>query len=174
MVIRLINSQDAQAYRALCLALDGESDFRLYAPGERATQLSGFEDEILRYSNMPQSAIIVAQSEETGELVGYLQAIGRPQLRIRHVVSINIGILRSYTGQGLGGQLFAYLEAWAHKNGVLRLDLTVMANNPNAQKLYQRLGFQTEGIKKRSMRFDDTFIDEIYMSKWLGERLNAN
>lgn len=169
MRIRLITEEDAEAYRELYLRLDEETPYRLYEPGERPRELQGFCEEIGRFTGGGQGAIVVAEEEETGRLVGYLQAIGRPQRRIRHVVSINIAILQSHTGRGIGGQLFAFLEDWARQHGVLRLDLTVMENNPNAHKLYQRLGFAEEGVKRRSMRFGDTFVDEIYMSRWLGD-----
>lgn len=168
MCIRLIRPGDAEAYRTLNLQLDAETPYRLYEEGERRGDIEEFAGEIERFCAQPQSAIIVAEDERDGRLVGYLQAIGRPQRRIRHVVSINVGILQSHTGRGLGAQLFAYLEQWAHQNGVLRLDLSVMQNNPNAQKLYRRLGFAEEGIKRRSMRLGNEFVDEIYMSKWLG------
>lgn len=167
MIIRSIRPEDAPAYRDLYLQLDKETDFRLYEAGERPPALEGFTEEIERFLSIPQSNIIVAEDEETGRLAGYLQAIGRTQKHIRHVVSINIALLQCYTGQGLGGKLFAYLEDWARTQGIRRLDLTVMENNPNAKKLYEKLGFQHEGVKKRSFLLNDTFIDEYYMAKWL-------
>ena len=58
---------------------------------------------------------------------------------------------------------------WAKEKSIYRLDLSVMTNNPNAIKLYCRLGFKEEGVKEKSMRFGNGFIDEIYMSKWIKE-----
>jgi RimJ/RimL family protein N-acetyltransferase len=96
-----------------------------------------------------------------------LQAIGRTHRRIRHVVSINIAILQACTGQGLGGKLFGAMEEWARQCGIVRLDLSVMVNNIPAQKLYQKLGFVREGIKRGSMFVDGEYTDEYYMCKWL-------
>lgn len=168
MDIRLLRQDEAAAYRDLYLQLDRETPFRLHEVGERPGDLAGFQEEVDRFCQSPQSAIIVAADEQTGQLAGYLQAIGRPQRRIKHVVSINVAILQAYTGQGLGGRLFAFLEDWARQNGVKRLDLTVMQNNLPAQKLYRRLGFVEEGVKHGSICLNGAYIDEIYMSKWLG------
>lgn len=167
MRIRSITELDAEAYRRLYRQLDAETPFRLYEEGERTGDMADYEAEIKRFITTLQSNIFVAEEEETGVLVGYLQAIGRTPRRVRHVVSINIAILQSHTGQGLGAKLFAALEEWAAGHGIHRLDLTVMQNNQPAQKLYTRLGFATEGIKKASMKLDSEYIDEIYMYKWL-------
>lgn len=168
MDIRLLRPEEAEAYSELCLQLDRETPFRLYEVGERDGETAAYVADTRRFVQSPHSAIIVAADEETGALAGYLQAIGRPQRRIKHVVSINVAILQAYTGQGLGGRLFAFLEDWARQKGVKRLDLTVMQNNLPAQKLYRRLGFVEEGVKRGSICLNGAYIDEIYMSKWLG------
>lgn len=167
--VRLMTPEDLAAYRDLYLQLDVETPYRLYEPGERPNTLAEFAPEVERFTNGQNGAVLLAQDEESGQLVGYLQAIRRPQRRIRHVVSINVALLQAYTGQGLGARMFSFLEDWARQQGVQRLDLSVMENNKNAYKLYCRLGFKDEGIKRRSMRFGDTYVDEITMAKWLKE-----
>ncbi len=165
--IRGIQREDAEKYRALCNTLDRESIFRLYEPDERPSGIESYIEEIDRFLDSPNSEIFVI--EKDGEFIGYLQAIGRTQNRVRHVVSINIAILREYTGKGLGARLFAALEDWARERGIRRLDLSVMENNPNAIKLYEKRGFRREGTKRRSMRVDGSYVSEISMAKWLDD-----
>ena len=166
MSVRVITEADIPAYHELSIKLDEETPFRLYEAGERTGGLEFFQNETLSFLENPYSNIFII--EEDGLLVGYLQAIGRRPRRIRHVVSINVAILLAYTGKGLGGKLFEACEAWARQTGIKRLDLSVMENNIPAQKLYEKLGFAREGIKRSSMLVDGEYIDEIYMSKWLG------
>ena len=166
MQIRPLEPADFPAYHALCTQLDEETIFRLYEPDERPNSLETHQKETERFLASSQNIILVAE-KQPGVLVGYLQAIGREPKRIRHVISVNIGILQAYTGKGIGGRLFSALEEWAKGRGVRRIDLTVMENNAPAQKLYHRLGFEVEGIKRRSMRIENEYVDEIYMSKWL-------
>ena len=167
MTIRTITEADIPAYYNLALELDEETPFRLYEAGERPHDPQLFASETMDFLKNPTSNIFLA--DEDGRLVGYLQAIGRRQRRVRHVVSINVAILLKYTGKGLGGKLFNGLEEWARKIGVRRLDLSVMINNIPAQKLYEKLGFSIEGVKLGSMFVDGEFIDEYYMSKLLDD-----
>ena len=165
MRIRAITEADIPAYCELSRKLDGETVFRLYEAGERPVDPALFIRETADFLKNPRSNIFLAEDDE--KLVGYLQAIGRTARRIRHVVSINVAILKAYTGQGIGGLLFGALEEWARQAGVKRLDLSVMVNNVPAQKLYERLGFVREGVKRGSMFVDGEYIDEYYMCKWL-------
>jgi RimJ/RimL family protein N-acetyltransferase len=167
MCTRAIKEADIPAYYELSLKLDEETPFRLYEAGERSYDPALFFRETTDFLKNPRSNIFVAEKNQ--KFVGYLQAIGRTPRRIRHVVSINIAILQAYTGQGLGGELFGVLEEWARQNDIVRLDLSVMVNNIPAQKLYQKLGFVREGIKRGSMFVDGEYIDEYYMCKWLGD-----
>jgi RimJ/RimL family protein N-acetyltransferase len=165
LCVRAITEADICEYYELSLKLDEETPFRLYEPGERPRDPDLFFRETAEFLKNPHSNIFVA--EKDARLVGCLQATGRTVRRIRHVVSINIAILQVYTGHGLGGKLFGATEEWARQNGIKRLDLSVMLNNIPAQKLYQKLGFVREGIKRGSMFIDGEFIDEYYMCKWL-------
>jgi len=163
--VRAIKEADIPAYYDLSLKLDEETPFRLYEAGERPYDPDLFFKETSDFLKNPRSNIFVAEKDEG--LVGYLQATGRTPRRVRHVVSINIAILQAYTDQGLGGKLFGAVEEWARQCGTKRLDLSVMVNNIPAQKLYQKLGFVREGIKRGSMFVDGEYIDEHYMCKWL-------
>jgi putative acetyltransferase len=41
----------------------------------------------------------------------------------------------------------------------------VAATNPGAIRLYQRLGYETEGVKKQAFQIDDMYKDLIIMGK---------
>ena len=167
MLVRAITEADFRSYYELFLKLDTETTFRLYEPGERPYDPKMFSRETSDFLKNPRSNIFLALEDSAP--IGYLQAIGRSARRIRHVVSINIAILQAYTGKGIGAKLFTATEEWAKQIGIKRLELSVMTNNVPAQKLYERLGFVREGLKRGSMFVDGEYIDEYYMCKWLGE-----
>lgn len=164
--IRHIKAEDAIKYIELYSKLDEETIFRLYEPGERKISTEEQKNEI-KNMNRTNSTIILA--EDSGKLVGYLGAFGRSQNRIKHIVTIGIAILQDYTGKGIGTMLFEELEVWAKKHSKHRLELTVMENNPWALALYKKMGFEVEGIKRNSLLVDGKYINDIYMSKLLGE-----
>jgi RimJ/RimL family protein N-acetyltransferase len=78
---------------------------------------------------------------------------------------IVIGILQSYSGQGIGAKLFERLEQWAREEEFHRLELTVMTHNHRAIGLYNKMGFKVEGVKKHSLFVNGEYVDEYYMSK---------
>jgi len=43
--------------------------------------------------------------------------------------------------------------------------LTVVCENDIAKHLYEKNGFEIEGIKKKSMYIDKKYVDEYYMAK---------
>lgn len=59
------------------------------------------------------------------------------------------------------------LDKWARENGIIRMELTVEWQNESAKHLYEKRGFEIEGIRKKSMFVSETFVDEFYMAKIL-------
>jgi len=165
MLIRTIRPDDAEQFLNLRKKLDQETQFMMLEPGERMTTVQEERDQIQRLLLQENSTIFVA--EHDGQLVGYLSATGGQFRRNRHSVHIVIGILQDFTGQGIGGQLFAALEEWAHQKSITRLELTVMTHNQAGLALYKKRGFTIEGTKKHSLLINGQYIDEYYMAKLL-------
>ena len=165
MLIRTIRSDDAEQFLNLCKKLDQETRFMLLEPDERTITVQEQRDHIERLLLQKNSTIFIA--EHNGQLVGYLEASGGQFRRNRHSVHIVIGILQDFTGQGIGGQLFAALEEWARQKSITRLELTVMTHNQAGLALYKKRGFTIEGTKKHSLLINGQYIDEYYMTKLL-------
>ena len=53
----------------------------------------------------------------------------------------HLGVSSALTGQGIGSQLIEFLLQQGRSAGFARTALDVSAGNPNAQRLYERLGF---------------------------------
>jgi RimJ/RimL family protein N-acetyltransferase len=162
-VIREIRESDAGSFLALCKQLDEETRFMMLEPGERTTTLEEQERRIREILSKDNQTIFVA--EEQGALIGYLGAIGGSYARNKHEVYIVVGILEAFTGLGIGTALFERLDAWAHEHQIHRLELSVMVHNTRGVGLYQKMGFEIEGIKKDSLCVDGAYVDEYYMGK---------
>lgn len=163
VTIREITPGDASQFLDLCLRLDDETSMMMYEPGERTTTIEQQRAIIADVLDMPNSTIIVADTGD--ELVGYVAASGGEFNRIRHSAYVVTGVRQTHAGKGLGTLLFTALDAWAAAHGVLRLELTVRADNFQAIRLYQRMGYVIEGTKRSSLRIDHQFVDELYMAK---------
>ncbi len=67
-----------------------------------------------------------------------------------HIGVLGIGLLPEARHQGLGRRLMeaAIARSWA--NGLARIELTVRDDNHNAKALYERLGFEAEGLRRKA------------------------
>lgn len=163
--LRTIRESDAEQFLSLCRQLDEETHFMMLEPGERATTLAEQRERIQRILAQANQTILVAEAE--GRLVGYIAGLGGDYQRNRRTVHIVIGILQSYSGQGIGKRLFQALEDWAVEQGIHRLELVVMTHNQRGIALYQRMGYQVEGVKRDDLFVDGGFIDQYMMAKLL-------
>ena len=142
--------------------LDHETKYMLYEPGERTKDLAKIES-VIRNSVEGDNFLLVAEAD--GRLVGYLSAEKGSLNRIAHSAYIVVGILSEYRGKGIGTEFFRRLDIWAEEMKVSRLELTVICENSVAKHLYEKNGFEIEGIKRKSVLVDGKYLDEFYMAK---------
>ncbi|GGB99720.1 GCN5 family N-acetyltransferase [Oxalicibacterium flavum] len=161
--IRPLRESDTASLIRLNQRLDVETKLMLYEPEERDTDVASQRNNIRALLARDNSTVILALSD--GEAIGFLGAIGGRLKRNRHCAQLAIGVLQAHAGQGIGTRLFAELEEWRVVAGISRLELTVMAHNDRAIRLYEKVGFVREGIRRRSLKVDDRYVDEIHMAK---------
>ncbi|HPG92249.1 MAG TPA: GNAT family N-acetyltransferase [Clostridia bacterium] len=164
VIIRQPEINEAQKLWDMMDTLDGQTSFMLYEYGERPKTI------------VPQTNFITAAKEnraflqaafDSEKIVGYLMANRGAAKRNRHSAYIVTGILPAYQGQKIGSKFFEKMIEWASKNEVTRLELTVVCANERAVSLYKKYGFEIEGVKRNSLKFDGSYADEFYMSKIL-------
>ena len=166
MHYRSIEPDDAPAFWAMLNALDDETDYMMYEPGERRerTEAARLEEGLHRTLAGGDFLWI---AEENGEIAGFLHAERGGFRRNRHMAYVVVGVRAAYRRQGVGTALFARLEDWARASGVVRLELTVESANAPARALYEKLGYTLEGLRRQSMRVNGEYEDEYYMAKLL-------
>ena len=164
VLIRNIREDDEEKFLSMLIQLDNETKFMLYELGERKRDINKIRSRI---KDAHQSSFLYIV-EDNGKLVGFLSAKRGQVNRIKHSAYIVIGIIKNYTGKGIGRRLFNELDNWATNNGVTRLELTVMRHNERAISLYKKMGYKVEGVKEKSVVVDGDYIDEYYMAKTRG------
>jgi RimJ/RimL family protein N-acetyltransferase len=162
MKIRVAELLDAESLGLLIQEVENSSKFMLYGPGERRINLENQRKMIQSFKDEENSTILVCEYND--ELVGYLIARGGFAEKTKHSVYLVIGILEDYRGKSIGTKLFEELISWSKQQCIHRLELTVMAPNEKGVALYKKMGFEIEGTKRHSIRMDDEYIDEYYMS----------
>jgi RimJ/RimL family protein N-acetyltransferase len=67
--------------------------------------------------------------------------------------------------RGLGSEATKLIVGCGLRSlGLHRIELSVFAFNPRAQRVYEKAGFRVEGTARDALRFDGAWIDAIYMS----------
>ena len=82
----------------------------------------------------------------------------------KHIGVLGIGLLPAFRQRGVGTRLLSTAISCAWLRGLQRIELTVREDNTNAKALYERLGFQVEGVKRQSMLVAGRFYDAYAMA----------
>ena len=117
--------------------------------------LARFADEITEpyvgafvASSLAGGVIVVAEREDTQEIVGELHAYPYPMRRLAHTLtSLTVAVHPDVQGMGVGRQLFRALlhEVRTKHPHIMRVELIVQEHNTRARRLYESVGFVAEG-----------------------------
>lgn len=123
--------------------------------------------QILTDNDQPGRNEFVLVAERGGRMVASagLHPSGNA-LRRRHVAMLGISVAHDAQGQGVGKALLAalcdYADRWAQ---ILRIELTVFADNERAVKLYRAFGFEQEGTHRGYALRDGAYVDALSMAR---------
>ena len=104
-------------------------------------------------------------------VVGWCDVLPKERPVYRHCGVLGIGVVASWRGKGHGRALLSATLSYAARQGLVRIELMVRADNIRAVSLYQRAGFETEGVLRDAARVDGKYYDLFLMS--LIDRTNA-
>jgi L-phenylalanine/L-methionine N-acetyltransferase len=163
ITLRAAEPADAAALSAL---IGSEGVFE----GTSQLPLMPVASRVERYSKMdPAGLLIVACVQEAGaeKIIGMLGLhLVQPGLRRAHVRGLGIAIDAAWQGQGVGQRLMTAAMHWADNwAGILRIELTVLADNPRAIALYERHGFVREGIMRGHIMWQGQLADTLAMAR---------
>jgi RimJ/RimL family protein N-acetyltransferase len=161
--IRKALPTDSAEVLALLEKLFAESTYLLYEPGEMNVSVEAYAKKIADGIEKQNWMMFVA--EGTPGLVGVVFGSRAQARRTSHSIVIGLGVLNDYWGEGIGGDLLASAEAWAKEQNIHRIELSVRTANSRAIRLYERVGFEREGLKRHAQKVAGEYVDEFSMSK---------
>jgi putative acetyltransferase len=91
--------------------------------------------------------------------------------RSSHVVILTtLAIDPAEKGTGLAAAMIEEAIEIERARGVLRVELTLEADNQRALSFYRKLGFEQEGRLKKAYKRagEPDYLDELLMARWLG------
>ena len=105
-----------------------------------------------------------------GEVRGFYRENRQPD-RSSHVsILTTLAIAPSEKGSGLATAMIEEAIEEMRTQGVLRVELTLEADNLRALAFYRKLGFEQEGRLKKAYKRANApdYLDELVMARWLG------
>ena len=99
-----------------------------------------------------------------GEIAGvlYLKSSSRP--RLRHLGEFGLSVRKKHWGKGIGTLLLQSMLEWAAATKIIRkINLYVHKTNTKAIALYEKFGFEKEGLIRREIFFNGEFHDTYVM-----------
>lgn len=161
--IRPVCAEDAQAICEM-RRMRGVMENMLSLPTETLTK-----SEKIAAGTDPNSHRLVAVAlledgtEKAVGLVG-LQVYENP--RLRHSGGLGIQVHRDYQGMGVGKKLMeAILDLADNWLMLVRVELGVYPCNERAIRLYEKMGFEREGIKRKAAIRNGEYTDELMMAR---------
>ena len=186
MPIRTLDARDAEDFVDLLAALDRETEYLMFEPGERPVDLESLRARLANRD--PANGLLYALADPAPggpaegappdlaepsprrpdePLTGFVGGQRRAGRRNRHAMHLVVAIRQTRVGRGHGRALLDAVERFARREGVSRLELSVQVDNPRAVGLYERAGFEREGVQRRAVRLGETWRDAYAYAKLL-------
>lgn len=89
------------------------------------------------------------------------------QHRTSHIAYLGgVAIAPEFAGQGVGTAMIKLILEFARRRRIKRIELSTSVDNQRAAHLYEKCGFQREGILREYTYLfsEDRFVDEVLMS----------
>ena len=116
-----------------------------------------------RFEAGPERTALVTVVE--GRVIGQA-GLARLENRRSHVGTIGMAVHDDFAGRGAGSALLGALVELADRwLNLTRIELTVWTDNPRAIALYERFGFEPEGVARAYAWRDGAYADALHMAR---------
>lgn len=163
MQIRTANAADAEELREYAVRLFAEG-----LPGifKRPDPTLDEEREFIRARIEPDNSTLLVAVVD-GRIAGVIEFVGNSLEEERHAGTFGLSVAAEYRGHGIGTALLEALLDWAPGAGISRIQAWAWMNNPGSIALYERMGFQREGLCRHAIVSGGESIDVVLLARLL-------
>lgn len=111
-------------------------------------------------------------AEEDGEILGVLDYGPRHKSEFgQHVVTFGLMTVEKARHKGVATMLLHFFIDFARQEGYQKITIQAMGSNPEALRLYDKLGFVEEGRLRKEFFIKGKYVDDCILAYYLDENL---
>jgi ribosomal protein S18 acetylase RimI-like enzyme len=142
-------------------AVDGVAREKLYLALLKAPPLKDSRAYVKQNIRKDHPHVVALAGDK---VVGWCDIVPSPRHTKAHGGVLGIGVIKKYRARGIGPALLQAALDKARAVGLTRVELTVREENARAIALYERFGFEREGLKRNAVRVDGKYGNLICMA----------
>jgi ribosomal protein S18 acetylase RimI-like enzyme len=164
IIIREATPDDAEKFVAFMQQVTEEQGINIpIMPGEYKTTVEDQRKILGEFAASDNSVFLLA--EDNGHIIGYIDCKGFKRQVLKHAVLIGMSVHKDWRGKGVGTMLMAHAIEWAKSTNIVkRMELSVYERNTPARHLYEKFGFQIEGMRKNLIYENGRYLDDVMMA----------
>ena len=166
-IVRPADPGDAEALTRLAEAVSGEPEAWLISADGDWRSVGDERRYLKAVRRYPHAAVFVEERND-GAIIGRLSLARDSHPASMHVADLGLMVAKDARRHGVGKALLAAAVDWARGSGVRKLELHVFPWNEPAIQLYERFGFEREGLRKRHYSRAGEYVDAILMAYFVG------
>ncbi|WP_349409448.1 GNAT family N-acetyltransferase [Pseudalkalibacillus sp. SCS-8] len=166
--IRKLRPEDASEYQRI--RVEGLKEFpEAFASSYDEEADRSIEDVSKRLDHKQPYTLFTAGAYYGRELVGIGTFVQHSKRKTKHKGEIfGVYVTPHVQRNGIGFKLMEYLVEESKKvEGLEQIQLTVMTENRSAIRTYEKLGFESYGVDKQSLKVNHYYYDELLMKLFL-------
>jgi putative acetyltransferase len=162
-VVRPADPSDAEALTRLAEAVSAEPEAWLISTNGEWRSVGDERRYLKAVRRYPHAAVYVAERGD-GAILGRLSLARDTHPASTHVADLGLMVAKDARRQGVGKALLETAVEWARASGVRKLELHVFPWNEPAIQLYERFGFEREGVRRGHYQRAEEDVDAILMA----------
>ena len=158
--IRKITVDDAESFSRMHNSIASERKFFSMFVGANVERAIAWLSNDIAKGNHLYAAV------DGSEVVGWCEICRIDSPAHRHCGELNMGLVATYRGQGLGRALINACLDDATGARISRVSLSVFGDNDRARALYESYGFVHEGVMRNHVLIDGKYKDLLLMARF--------